>query len=62
MKVVLIIEVILLRQEHENIYVKKHGGKGKGGLNQGPSDTASIYNQFASEILHSVLNLLNLNL
>ena len=38
---------------------KKHEKKEKSGINQGTWDTAPIYNQFASEILHNVLNLMN---
>ena len=32
-----------------------HEKKVKGGINQGPWDTASIYNQFTSKLLHNVI-------
>ena len=38
---------------------RKKNKKGKGGLNQGPWDTASIYNQLTPELFHSVIHLIN---
>ena len=39
--------------------MKKYEKKEKGGINQGPWDTASIYNQFNLELLDSVIHLIN---